>query len=522
MLRRCRRLRSRSGAWERGLQRSVPAIALLLWGCRVGPDFAPPVAPEVSGYTGAEFAVADSMGSTPAAPPQQLRAGQDIPGQWWTLFRSPALDALVREAIAANPDLAAARANLRQAQELAQAKQGSLFPQIDAQLGYSRQQLSTASTGGVQSSANLYTLATAQVNVSYTLDIFGGTQRQIESLVAAADQQRYQMEAAYLTLTSNVVADAVQEASLRAQVAATEEILDILRQQLEVVRGQLALGGASMSDVLTQQTTLAQTEATLPVMKRQLAQQRNQLAVLAGRFPNEGIGQRFDLVSLTLPRELPLSVPSRLVAQRPDVQSASAALHQATAQVGVATANMLPQITLTGSIGDSSLHLRDMFSPGTALWSIGGALLQPVFQGGTLRHQREAAMAAMEAAAAQYQSTVLTAFQNVADALHALQSDADAVAANRRALDAATAALEIARAQFRFGGVSYLSLLTAERAYAQARISLVQALASRYADTAALFQALGGGWWNRDDVTPAVETGAGTAAATRADRRTEP
>ena len=520
MLRRCTRLRPEPGARNRGLRRVVPVIALLLWGCRVGPDFAPPAAPAVSGYTSAEFAVGDSVGSAQAGSPQRLLSGQDIPAQWWTLFRSPGLDALVRDAIAANPDLAAARASLRQAQELAQAKQGSLFPQIDAQLGYSRQKLSTASTGGVETSANLYTLATAQVNVSYTLDIFGGTRREIESLVAAADQQRYQLEAAYLTLTSNVVADAVQEASLRAQVAATEEIIDILRQQLGVVRGQFVVGGASMSDVLTQQSTLAQTEATLPVLKRQLAQQRSQLAVLAGRLPSEGINQRFDLASLTLPQELPVSVPSRLVEQRPDVQSASAALHQATAQVGVATANMLPQITLTASLGDSALRLGEMFSPGTALWSIGGGLLQPVFQGGALRHQRAAAVAAMEAAAAQYQSTVLTAFQNVADALHALQSDADALAANRRALDAATAALEISRAQFRFGGVSYLTLLTAQRTYAQARISLVQTLAARYADTAALFQALGGGWWNRDDVATAA--GPAATAPTRADRRTEP
>jgi NodT family efflux transporter outer membrane factor (OMF) lipoprotein len=296
----------------------------------------------------------------------------------------------------------------------------------------------------------------------------------------------------------------VQEASLRAQIAATQDIIDIESQQLDVLQHQFELGGASRAAVLAQAATLAQTRATLPPLAKQLAQERNLIATLAGRFPNDPPAETFELSTLYLPQELPLSLPSRLVEQRPDIRSAEALLHSASAQVGVATANMLPQITLTGQYGAISTG-----NPlaGLPVWSIGAGLTQPLFRGGELLHARRAAVAAYEEAAAQYRSTVLTAFQNVADALRALQSDADALSAQVVAERAAADSLDIARRQFQLGAINYLLLLNAEQTYQQAHIALVQAQANRYADTAALFQALGGGWWNRRDVAAADQGG---------------
>jgi NodT family efflux transporter outer membrane factor (OMF) lipoprotein len=476
---------------------------MLVAGCAVGPDFHRPEAPTEAGYTPeplpAETASADVRGGVA----QRFELDRDIEGEWWTLFQSPALSVLIEQAFAANPNLEVAQSALRQARENVAAQEGAFYPAVTGNVSTTRQKISGV-TFGIPGLASIFNVNTANVSVSYLLDVFGGTRRQVESLAAQAEFQRFQLEAAYLTLASDVVVSVVQEASLRAQIAATQDIIDIESQQLDVLQHQFELGGASRAAVLAQAATLAQTRATLPPLAKQLAQERNLIATLAGRFPNDPPAETFELSTLYLPQELPLSLPSRLVEQRPDIRSAEALLHSASAQVGVATANMLPQITLTGQYGAISTG-----NPlaGLPVWSIGAGLTQPLFRGGELLHARRAAVAAYEEAAAQYRSTVLTAFQNVADALRALQSDADALSAQVVAERAAADSLDIARRQFQLGAINYLLLLNAEQTYQQAHIALVQAQANRYADTAALFQALGGGWWNRRDVAAADQGG---------------
>ena len=333
--------------------------------------------------------------------------------------------------------------------------------------------------------------------------MFGLNRRQVESLEAQAESQRFQLEAAYLTLTSNVVTAAVQEATLRAQINSTKSIIEIAKKLLEIQRRHLALGYIAGLDVAAQEAALAQVEATLPPLEKQLAQTRDLLAALAGRFPSEELEEKFDLASLRLPQELPVSLPSKLVEQRPDMRAAEEQWHSACAQVGVAVANRLPQISITGSMGGSSTQIGQLFVPGNTFYSITGGVTQTIFDAGTLLHKQRAAEAGVDQAAAQYRSTALNAFQNVADTLHALQSDADALKAAAAAERATKRTLDLTRRQLELGYVNYLALLSAEQSYQQALINLAQAQANRYSDTAALFMALGGGWWNRKDVASA-------------------
>ena len=473
------------------------AAAVLLVGCKLGPDFKRPAPPAATGY-GPE-PILSQTASAPVAGggTQHFVQGLDIPGQWWTLFRSPALNALVEQAIAANPTLPAAQAALRQAWENVYAEQGSLYPSIAA--GFSPSRSKTAASLAPVPSSNIlyYSLFTPQVTVSYTPDVFGGTRRQIELLVASAETERFQLAATYLTLTSNVVAAAVQEASLRGQIAAAEEIVQTDSEGLDILHRQFQLGQVAGVDVAAQEAALAQ--AILPPLQKQLAIERDLLTALIGRFPNDQPGQKFDLASLHLPQELPVTLPSKLVDQRPDVRAAEAQLHAASAEIGVAVAARLPQFSLTGNAGNTALAFSGLGTPGNVFWTLAGNVTQTIFDAGTLLHKQRAAEAAFDQAAAQYQSTVIAALQNVADSLRALHSDADALSAAAAAQQAASASLEITRRQLQLGAVNYLSLLTAESAYQQALSSVVQAQASRYADTAALFQALGGGWWKRAD-----------------------
>lgn len=473
-------------------------LLALLAGCTVGPDFNRPASPEVSGYTPEPLAGQTASAPVPGGEAQRFVKDLDIPGQWWTLFRSQPLNALIEEAMKANPNIQAAQAALRVAQENAEAQRGAFFPTVSGRFGVTRQKSSNASFGAPGGS--IFTLNTASLDVSYAPDVFGGTRRGVEAVDAQVDYQRFQVEAAYLSLTSNVVTAAIVEASLRGQVAANEQIIAAEKSQLDVLQKQFELGGSSKAAVLAQQANLAQTQAALPGLQKQLAQQRNLLTALAGRLPSNEVAAKFDLEGLKLPIELPVSLPSQLVDQRPDVRAAEAQLHAANAQIGVATAAKLPQFTITAALGRTATDFSNLFQPGSGVWSIGAGIVQPIFNAGTLEHQRRAAIATRDQAAAQYRATVITAFQNVADALRALQHDAEALAAQVEAERSANASLELARDQFKLGAVSYLSLLTAEQTYQQARIALVQAQANRYADTAALFQALGGGWWNRKDV----------------------
>jgi NodT family efflux transporter outer membrane factor (OMF) lipoprotein len=481
---------------------SLLALSLLaLSACAVGPDFAVPPAPPVSGYTPEGRPAATTSVDIAGGAAQKFDIGRDIPGEWWKVFHSKELDGLIAEALQANPSLQAAQAALWQAKENLYASEGKLMPQIDANASAERERFSPSEFGGV-GPPFIFNLFQSTVNVSYAPDVFGGQRRLIETQAALADYQRFQLEATYLTLTSNVVTAAVQEASLRGQINATLDIIKSLTDQLAVVRNQFDAGAAAKTDVLTQQSEVATTQATLPPLQKQLEQQRHVLLALIGRFPNDARNDHLTLASLRLPTDLPLSLPSQLVEQRPDVRSAQAQLHQASAQIGVAIANRLPQFTLTGSYGSAAVTTAALFTPNAMIWSAVASGTQPIFHGFTLLHQQRAAEAAYDQAGAQYRSTVLAAFQNVADALRALQLDAATLKAQRAALRAASETLDLSRGQYRLGAITYLTLLNAQRSYQQALLAMVQAQAARYADTAALFQALGGGWWNRADVAP--------------------
>ena len=495
------------GFGVRGFGMAVPKAAgaaltfLALAACAVGPDFAVPPAPPVSGYTPEGRPAATTSVDIAGGAAQRFGSGRDIPGEWWKVFHSRELDGLIAEALRANPSLQAAQAALWQAKENLYAQEGKLMPQLDANASATREQFSPAEFGGT-GAPFIFNLFQTTVNVSYAPDVFGGQRRLIEAQAALADYQRFQLEATYLTLTSNVVTAAVQEASLRGQIDATRDIIKSEIDQLDVVRNQFDAGAAARTDVLTQQSEVATAQATLPPLQKQLEQQRHVLLALIGRFPNDARNDHLTLASLRLPTDLPVSLPSQLVEQRPDVRVSQAQLHQASAQIGVAIANRLPQFTLTGDYGSAAVTTAALFTPSALIWSAAASGTQPLFHGFTLLHQQRAAEAAYDQAGAQYRSTVLAAFQNVADALRALQLDAATLKAQRAALRAASETLDLARGQYRLGAITYLILLNAQHSYQQARLAVVQAQAARYADTAALFQALGGGWWNRADVAP--------------------
>ncbi|MGH8090758.1 MAG: efflux transporter outer membrane subunit, partial [Rudaea sp.] len=404
-----------------------------------------------------------------------------------------------------NPDLAAARAALTAAHENTLAQRGDYYPNASAELSASRNKQSTslapAPNFPLVPQEYLFSLFTPQLSVSYVPDVFGLNRRTVESLQAQAQAARFQLVAAHIALAANVVNAAVGEAALREQVKATGQLVDIETQSVGILRYQFDKGYASRLDLAAQESQLAQTQAGLPPLRKQLEQQRHLIAVLAGEFPAQARDADFDLASLKLPQDLPLSLPSQLVEQRPDVRQAQANWHAASAQVGVAIASRLPQITLSANAGSTALQIADVFKAGTGFWSVGLDLAAPIFQGGKLLHAERAAKAQLVQAAAQYRSTVLTAFQNVADTLSALDEDAKALQAAVAAADAAKTTLDLAQRQTQSGYANELSLLNAQQAWQQARIALIQAQANRYADTAALYLALGGGWWHDADLS---------------------
>ena len=379
------------------------------------------------------------------------------------------------------------------------AQQGFYYPTVQANVSPSRQRNSATISPTLTSGDTIFNLYTAQVAVGFVPDVFGGNRRQVEALKASAESQRFQLEATYLTLTSNVVAAAMQEASLRAQIAATLEIIAANTRSLEILRRQLALGYAAGLDVATGEAALAQVQLSLPPLQKQLEQTRNMLAALAGRFPSDAPEEKFELAALQLPQDLPLSLPSKLVEQRPDVRAAEAQLHAASALIGVAVSNMLPQFAISAAKGGTATVFSQMFSNGNPFWAVVGNVSQTLFAGGTLLHRKRAAEAAFDQTAAQYKSIVISAFQNVADTLYALQADADALGAATRAERAAEVSLNLVRKQMELGQVNILALLNSQQMYQQAVIARSQAQANRLMDTTALFQALGGGWWNRPD-----------------------
>ena len=479
----------------------IAVSALLLTvGCAMGPNFKKPAAPQVPGYTPTPPSTTSNTPNVLGGEPQQFIQGRDIPGEWWTLFHSKPLNDLIERSLKANPDLKAARAALLVARENVLAQRGAYYPSVSVGFSASHSKTSNVVSPFTASGSLYYSLYTPQVSVSFVPDVFGLNRRTVESLKAQEQQARLALAATHITLSSNVAAAAIQEASLRGQIDATHELITISTKILEILRSQYAKGYVSRLDVAAQESQLAQITATLPPLLKQLAQQRDLLAALSGGFPNRDLPEQFALSSLQLPQELPLSLPSQLVAQRPDVRQAEENLHSASALIGVARANRLPNFNLTADVGSMALVFSKLFSSGTGFWDLGAGAEQYVFQGGTLVHRERAEKAAYVQASEQYRSTVLTAFQNVADVLNALQQDAEGLKAASAAKDAAAVTLDLTKKQLDSGYANYLALLSAEEAYQQAVINLTQTQANRYADTAALFQALGGGWWNRADM----------------------
>jgi NodT family efflux transporter outer membrane factor (OMF) lipoprotein len=484
-----------------GLRLTCTWLALLagLGGCAVGPNFHRPAAPKATDYGSAPV-----KGETVASPgtggaAQTFTPGADIPAEWWTLFKSEKLTALVAQSLKGNPNLAAAQAALRQANELYKAQRTSFLPVVQGSFDAQRAKnpVDTLANPTTYNQVNpYYNLFTAQLNLSYAPDVFGGMRRSLEATRAGVEATRYQLIATYVTLSSNVVVTAVQEGSLRGQIAATERLLELERMMTDTVQHQRTLGTASQLDLLAQQAAEAQTAALLPPLTKQLGQTRDALTALLGKLPSEEPPETFTLQDLTLPTELPVTLPSKLIEQRPDVRQAEENLHAASALVGVALADMLPQFTISADTGSASLEIDKLFTPYTGFWSVGASLTQTLFDAGALIYRHRAADAALDEAAAEYRAAVILACQNVADTLRALKADAEALEAAAAADTAAQKSFDLARQQRELGTISEVALMNAEQTYQQAEAALVQARANRYADTAGLFQALGGGWWN--------------------------
>ncbi len=470
----------------------------------MGPDFQTPAGPAAPGYAPTPLPAQTSSASGLAGDAQRFGVGQAIPLEWWALFHSPEIDRLVRDALAHSPTLAAAQANLRVARETYSAQYSSLLlPNANAQLQGARERVSGItyglSGGGVDGTAFI-----ASLNATYNVDLFGAARRAVEGYSAQIDVANYELQAAYLTLTSAVVQSAIAQASLRAQLQATNEVLAAEQHELDLVERQFKLGAINQAILLSQKTQVETTRAQIPALEKAIAQNRDQLAMLTGRLPSDADLPIVTIASISLPQEVPVSLPSELVRQRPDILTSEAQLHVASAQVGVATAALYPTLGITAQYGRESLGFRELSNPGNTIWSIGAGLTQPLFFNGQLTAQKRAAIAAYDQAQAQYQSTVLQAFQSVADALRAIEGDATSLEAIAGVDALAKKSLDLAQTQYRLGAVSTLVLLDAERQYAQAHLNLVGAQASRFSDTATLFQALGGGWWQRGTALPEV------------------
>ncbi len=489
-------------------------VASLLSACAVGPDFKPAESPPGADYTPTPLPPKTDSAPVHGGEAQQFALGHDIEFDWWTLFKSPALDALVAQAFKANPTIDTALATLKQAEEQVYAQQGFFYPTIQANYTGVSQQTAGNTAGssapGYQGNGAyispsrpnapiIYTFHTAQLTVGYAPDLFGLNRRTVESLKAQAEIQRFALEAAYITLASNVVAAALQEASTRAQIAATKEIIRVNEKALEILKHQQRVGYAMGIDVAAQEAALAAAQALLPPLEKQYEQTRDLIRALVGNLPNQDVPQTFELSAIQLPEELPVSLPSSLLQQRPDVRAAEEQVHSASAQVGVAIANMLPQLNIAAGAGGTASVLGEILQPGGPFWNASWSVTQPLFEGFTLLHRRRAADQALLQAEAQYRSTVIAAFQNVADTLHALVSDATALKTAAYAEKEAKVTLDLTEKQQQTGYVNYLTLLQAIQAYQTAVSTRVQAQATRFGDAAALYQALGGGWWHRDD-----------------------
>ena len=472
-------------------------VVLTLGGCTVGPNYSPPAAPTVDHYL--PTALPASTGAGDGA--QRFVAGKALDERWWSLFGSSALDALETEALANNADVAAAQAALRQADELVLAQRAANLPNVGLEATASRVRNAGVLASPLSSNAQSYSLFGAQLNVAYLVDLFGGQRRQVEALAAQAEFQRFQADAVYLTLTANVASTALQIASLNSQRKALTDAVESYQRVLDVTRRMQAQGELSTLDVASAQSALEQAEQPAAGLDKQVAQLQDLLAVYLGRSSADAPQLTQDLSDLQLPAELPVSLPSDLVRQRPDVRAAAANLHAASAAVGVAVAARLPSFNLNGSLGGASTALQSLLASDNVLWSVGAAANQTVFDAGAGRRREKAAEAGLEQAKAQYRGAVLVAFQSMADVLQAVVQDAETLRAASRAEVAASRSAKLAQSQFEHGQAGSLPALNAAAVDRQAQLAVIQARTTRYTDTVALMQALGGGGWNSEKTT---------------------
>jgi NodT family efflux transporter outer membrane factor (OMF) lipoprotein len=483
---------------------------LVIAGCAVGPDFKRPEPPTVTRYTQGEEPVKTVTAEGQA---QRFEHGGEIAADWWHLYRSPKLDALIKEAINQSPTLQSAQARLRQSQENLKAGYGAFFPQISGSFGAIRQRFTTAQFGLAAAQGSIFNLYTGSVTASYLLDVFGGVRRTVEGLAAQAEYQNFTAWGTYLTLVGNVVNTAVAQAAYQAQIEATEKLIGFEKEQLRLTETQYQAGTVPYANVVSVQSQLAATEATLPPLRQNLNKANHLLAALVGHTPGEWGAPQFLLADFTLPVELPVSLPSNLVRQRPDILAAEAQLHTASANIGVATANMFPSLTLNASYGQTAVDVTKFLGTAANVWSFGATLAQPIFRGGTLWYQRKAAIEAYNASLSDYKQVVVTSFQQVADTLRALEHDAETLQAQSAALAAAEQALQLIQANYQSGLANYLQVLTADNQYQQALLGFIQAQGLRLQDTSALFVALGGGWWQSTANLAAKEVKTGTPSA---------
>ena len=474
-----------------GSRLAATLLMASLAGCAAGPDFQRPAAPDVARYTATAVASETALTPTQFGEAQRLLEGLPVDAQWWRSLGSPALDGLIADAFQASPTLAAVSANLRQAQELLAARAGSTqYPQVDAGLGAQRQQQSPSSQG-VGGDTRQFSLYNASVGVHYNLDLAGGNRRALEALAARTDYRRFELDAARLSLAGNIATAAITRARLSAQMDTTSAIVRDQDEQVQLAHERVRLGQASPDEVSSLQVQTEQTRAELPALRKQLQQTEHLLAVLAGRAPGMGGIAAFTLLDFTLPAELPLVVPSELVRRRPDIQAAEALMHAANADYGVAVAKLYPQLNLSASLGSQALTTGALFGGGSAVWSLIGQLTQPLFNPG-LPAEKRAALAAFDAAAANYQSVVLESLRNVADTLRAVENDAQTLAALAAADAAARASLQSAEQKYRLGAASHLDLLIARQQVQQTQLGVVTAKTQRLTDSVAVYQAMGG------------------------------
>jgi NodT family efflux transporter outer membrane factor (OMF) lipoprotein len=490
-----RRARIHASAQSVCRRGALLSLASAIVGCAAGPDYQPPEPVAVTRYTATSIPSETVSTDARGGQVQRFASDRDIPAEWWTLFQSPALDALVRQALTDSPRLAQAQARLTQAQQQSGGRRGAIrYPQIDANVSSNRINIDSDAFKSPALGQNFpFTLSLASVSVSYTLDVFGRNRRELEGLQAAVDYEQFELEAARLMLAGNVVTAAIEEASLRQQIEQTETAIDLETRQLQIIEGLEKLGSVRALDVVIQNGELARTRSQLPALRERLEQVRHRLAVYLGLPPGDAQLPEFRLADLELPAELPLSLPSELARQRPDIRAAEALLHEASARVGVATANLYPRFSLSAQAGAVSLS---PFLDGTPAFALlGAALAAPLFHGSELKAQKRTAVAAFDQAGAAYREVVLSGLQNVADTMVALDADAKTLHERAEAAKFANTVYEVTSKQYEAGGVSLLALLDAQRQRVATSVEETQAIRDRFADTAALFQALGGGWW---------------------------